>query len=66
MALAHRCDRCGEYYDRNNIREQGNVSVGDHTIVGIAYVRRDSIDKQFDLCDGCVKKLKDFMAMWEG
>ena len=66
MALVHRCDRCGEYYDRNNIREQGKASVGDPAIVGIAYLHRDSIDKRFDLCDGCVKKLKDFMAMREG
>ena len=65
MALAHRCDRCGKYYDDNDIRKQGDVSVDDSVVVGIAYVHWNTIDRRLDLCDSCVKKLKDFMAMRE-
>ena len=66
MAAAMKCDRCGKYYDDNKVTRQGITNVGDSTIIAMKYVYRNTSANRFDLCDDCVRKLKDFMMMREG
>ena len=66
MAAAMKCDRCGKYYDDNEATRQGITNISDSTIIAIQYVYRNIAANRFDLCDDCVRKLKDFMMMREG
>ena len=65
MAAAMKCDRCGKYYDDNKAIRQVKTNFGDSTIIAIKYVYRNISVRRFDLCDDCVRKLKDFMMMRE-
>ena len=66
MSKALRCDRCGIYYCDNNYNVKGSKG---NTVVGIGLLLRGTgigVDhfvgmKKMDLCDGCLKKLEDFM-----
>lgn len=53
---AHKCDRCGCYYDmHNNSKKALGV-----TVVTCEY------DLEFDLCDNCLESLYDFLNLkWE-
>ena len=66
MAAAMKCDRCGKYYDDNEATRQVKTNFGDNTIIAIKYVYHNTSASRFDLCDDCVRKLKDFMMMREG
>lgn len=66
MAAAMKCDRCGKYYDDNKATRQGITNIGDSIIIAMKYVYRNTSANRFDLCDDCVRKLKDFMMMREG
>lgn len=66
MSKALKCDRCGIYYCDNNYNVKGSKG---NTVVGIGLLLRGTgigVDhfvgmKKMDLCDGCLKKLEDFM-----
>ena len=66
MAAAMKCDRCGKYYDDNEGKRQGITNISDSTIIAIKYLHRNTSVSRFDLCDDCIRKLKDFMMMKEG
>lgn len=61
MADAKKCDRCGNYYDKNEKHETfGRVSGS--KLSGIRTVDRSGhMDKDFDLCDTCIGSFKKFM-----
>ena len=57
MSEAKKCDRCGEFYEENELMES-KCSVPGSTIGGINTVTKDGRkDEHFDLCDDCVKSL---------
>lgn len=63
---AHKCDRCGKYYDKN-VRF-GAEDIEGATIVGVRarfYKNHDNygLDKAYDLCDDCIM---DFYKWIEG
>ena len=66
MAVAMKCDRCGKYYDNNEATRQRITNIGDSKIIAMKYVYHNTSANRFDLCDDCVRKLKDFMMMREG
>ena len=66
MAAAMKCDRCGKYYDNNEEKRQGITNIRDSTIIAIKYLHLNTSVSRFDLCDDCVRKLKDVMMMREG
>lgn len=57
MAKAKKCDRCGNYYDRNLFRtEKGG------TVRGIDVISANgTIRTCFDLCDKCLCALSCFL-----
>ena len=64
MAKAIQCDRCYAYFSEN---KEIPINGTDTFLVGIAYrIRKTSSSditngRAFDLCDDCLKKIKDFM-----
>lgn len=60
MADAKKCDRCGNYYDKNEKHETvGRIS--GEVVVGIGTIGRNGhMDKYFDLCDTCIGSFKKF------
>lgn len=63
MAKAYQCDRCQQYYTANKEIPMGSTDV---CMAGISYdVRNTQGDliksRTFELCDSCLKKIKDFM-----
>ena len=61
MANAKRCDRCGNYYDKNIcVPTKGAIHGG--ILTGVKTAADDCyIDEHFDLCDDCLQKFVDFM-----
>ena len=59
MADAKKCDRCGMYYEKNLVyRLEGNRG---SFITRMDLVADNSNYKKYDLCDGCIRDLKEFM-----
>lgn len=63
MAKAYQCDRCMQYYTDNKDLPMGGT---DTVLTGIKYVVKKSGQdpkdgRNFELCDDCLKKIKDFM-----
>lgn len=63
MAKAYQCDRCMQYYTANKEIPMGGT---DKTLSGIVYkvtYPDESVKdgREFELCDDCLKKIKDFM-----
>lgn len=63
MAKAYQCDRCMQYYTANKEIPVGST---DTVLSGINYVvTKAGMDpktgRSFELCDACLKKIKDFM-----
>lgn len=59
MAEAYKCDRCGEFYDKNKkVKSKGRVP--GENVTGIVTTRGVK-NKRFDLCDDCITAFKDFM-----
>lgn len=57
MSEAKKCDRCGKFYEENELMES-KCSVLGSTIGGINTATKDGRkDEHFDLCDDCVKSL---------
>lgn len=63
MANAYQCDRCQQYYTANKEIPMGST---DRFLSGIEYkiafpdgAVKDG--REFELCDDCLKKIKDFM-----
>lgn len=61
MAIVRKCDRCGQYYDKNSKHKTSN-RIYNGIIGGVATVDKcGEIDKQFDLCDNCISDLFTFL-----
>lgn len=63
MAKAYQCDRCMQYYTDNKDLPMGGT---DTVLTGIKYVVKKigyepKDGRNFELCDDCLKKIKDFM-----
>lgn len=63
MAKAYQCDRCMQYYTANKEIPIGGT---DTVLSGIKYVSTKTgyepkDYRSFELCDDCLKKIKDFM-----
>lgn len=64
MAKAIQCDRCYAYFSEN---KEIPINGTDTFLAGIAYrIQKTSSpdisnSRTFDLCDDCLKKIKDFM-----
>lgn len=65
MAKAYQCDRCQQYYTENKEIPMGGT---DKMLCGVLYkIRladgtiRDG--RYYELCDDCLKKVKDFMDL---
>lgn len=57
MSEAKKCDRCGKFYEENELMES-KCSVLGSTIGGINTATKDGRkDEHFDLCDDCIKSL---------
>lgn len=63
MADAKRCDRCGNYYEKNS--KYRSVVRGETYVTGIktTYGEEKLMDRCFDLCDDCLTALDDFLEM---
>lgn len=62
MAIARKCDRCGQYYDKNSKHETSN-KVYNGIIGGVATTDAflKNVDKNYDLCDDCIGELFRFL-----
>lgn len=52
MALAKKCDRCGEYYDLNT-----KASIGNDILAGVEILSTTHRLRRYDLCDSCIEKM---------
>ena len=62
MARAKKCDRCGNFYEKNELYiTSGKVSCS--TIGGVATTDAfyRNVDKKYDLCDDCIVELFRFL-----
>ena len=62
MAQARKCDRCGKYYDGNELYKLRRY---DERMVGIRFDGYSNIDHSIDLCDDCLKALIKFLGFKE-
>lgn len=61
MASAKKCDRCGKYYDKNELYKT-SVNGCKTVIDGVAFsVKCDDITDYHDLCDDCITLLKQWL-----
>lgn len=63
MAKAYQCDRCMQYYTENKEIPMGGTDV---LLSGIKYIvkptgKEPKDGRNFELCDDCLQKIKDFM-----
>lgn len=61
MARAYKCDACGNYYDKRDLR----ISNDRYTTVGRVnlYDQNGYIFDNYDLCDDCLKKVLDILGI---
>ena len=59
MASATKCDRCGNYYDKN----KGVHSVNGCFVMGIRLETSGPYYQILDLCDPCISELYTFLAL---
>ena len=62
MAKAMKCDRCGKYYDGNELYK---IRRYNERMVGICFEGHTHIDHSIDLCDDCLKALIKFLGFKE-
>lgn len=62
MAAAKKCDRCGKFYEKNNLYHK-HIRNEKTPIDGVCMTTRsnDHVD-YMDLCDDCIHKLGLFLA----
>lgn len=58
---AMKCDRCGNYFDCNQLRLRGGNCGGDESFEKIIVMGEHNHCCSYDLCDDCVKQFFDFM-----
>lgn len=58
---AMKCDRCGNYFDCNQLRLRGGNCGGEESFGKIIVMGEHNHCCSYDLCDDCVKQLFDFM-----
>lgn len=63
MSYAFRCDRCKKYYLYNTVEyEKGYVYAGfEYRIENTNSGSITTSEEKIDLCDGCLRKLLNFM-----
>ena len=57
---AMKCDRCGNYFDCNQLRLRGGGCSGE-SFGHISVIGENNHCCNYDLCDDCVKQFFDFM-----
>lgn len=60
---AHRCDRCGMFYVKNERFSYNNVPIKDVFVYGISVHSRNKCDpffSDYELCDECLKEFVDW------
>ena len=62
MAEAHKCDRCGKYYDNNTVFVKISRLNRSVVVTGVAFVDIDGAAfNAHDLCDDCIVAFIDFL-----
>ena len=65
MAKAHKCDRCGNYYEKNNNRLIPNgFSKATMAAIMPLTISNDH-GRRYDLCDDCANEFMKFINMEE-
>ena len=60
MAIARKCDRCGQNYDENK-KYRYNLVMG--TVIGLRFETLEGFNSsRIDLCDECFGKIKNFLG----
>ena len=59
MATARKCDRCGDYYDKNTKYNSASPYTG--YVCGLFTLKSCGFDCKYDLCDKCLESFYDWM-----
>ncbi len=68
MSKAYQCDRCMQFFKVNKEFPTGSTT---SVLSGFQYILYDSASgerrcgKAYELCDDCIKKMKDFVEIRE-
>ena len=71
MAIAKKCDRCGNYYDANTKYNSNPYSLNKRYICGISILESQGFDYdqeehiRYDLCDKCLESFYNWLGVRE-
>ena len=58
MSIGKKCDRCGKFYVRNQVKQEN----GRYIIRAALIDSKNCVAKRWDICDECAEKLQAFMS----